>query len=227
MSSSLKILLLEDHDALREILAQHIEQAGHRVWAAECAEALDDHMVNNSFDVLILDINLPGEDGISVAKRVRKAHPSLFIIMISVRDSLKDRVTGYESGADIYLAKPIQYEELLAALASVGRRVNHLHVQAGAVLDVKGLCLCAQKKVALNKDEVSLLKGLIEAEQHRLPHYRLLEIINQETTPSAKANLMVIIKRLRTKMMEAGIAEPGIASIHGEGYQLVATLTCA
>ena len=226
MIASLNILVLEDHDALREVVTHYIELAGHKVWAADCAQCLDDHMVNNIFDVLILDLNLPGEDGLSVAKRVRKAHPNLFIIMVSVRDSLADRVAGYESGADIYLTKPLEHEELLAAISSMGRRLRYNHVQESAWLDVKGMSLKLDQLVNLSRDEVALLKALVEAEQHRLPHFRLLEVIDKDVTPSAKANLEVAIGRLRKKMAEAGFEGIGIKSIRGEGYQLVAAIHC-
>jgi len=205
MIAPLNILVLEDHDALREVLTHYIELAGHKVWAADCAQCLDDHMVDYHFDVLILDINLPGEDGLSVAKRVRKAHPNLFIIMVSVRASLADKVAGYENGADIYLPKPIEHEELLAAIASVSRRIRHNHVQASAHLDVKGMSLKLAQLINLSRDEVALLRALIEADQHKLPHYRLLEVIDKQVTPSAKANLEVAIGRLRRKMAKAGI----------------------
>lgn len=226
MTTPLNIIVLEDHDALRELLVESIKAEGHNVLSADCAEDLDDKMLHQPIDVVVLDLALPGEDGISVSKRLRKANPHLYIIMISVRSALEDRVFGYKSGADIYLTKPVEHAELLAAINSVGRRIGHQSLSKSAELDPKQMTLVYERTVILNKDEVAMLKALVQSANHRLPHYRLIEIIGKEVNPSAKANLEVSIGRLRKKMAEAGIEGVCIKAIHGVGYQLVSSVHC-
>ena len=96
MSTQLNIAIVEDHDALREVMLDHIQQFGHHVFGADCAEALDDLMIKNMFDLIILDLNLPGEDGLSIAQRMRAAYPEIFIIMMTARDGENDRISGYQ-----------------------------------------------------------------------------------------------------------------------------------
>ena len=105
-SPSLNIVLVEDHDLLRTVTQSVLTQAGHNVLALSCAEEVDEALSGMSPDLYILDLNLPGEDGISLARRIRHSHPRVGIIMTTVRSEIADRLDGYESGADIYLPKP-------------------------------------------------------------------------------------------------------------------------
>lgn len=85
-------------------------------------EDLDD-LAAHTFDLLILDLNLPGENGLSIAQRYKRANPGCYIIMLTARSRLEDKVAGYESGADIYLTKPVSSAELIAAIKSLARRL--------------------------------------------------------------------------------------------------------
>lgn len=226
--TSLKIAVLEDHDELREVLVTQLKEEGYDVSGAECAAALDDLMVGESFDLIILDLNLPGEDGLSVARRLRSGHPELFIIMVSVRDAHDDRVAGYANGADIYLTKPVSLVELTAAISGIQRRLEATTGMASAlVLDVTvSLLQLANQSVVLNEHELILLRGLAGAVERRLPYYRLLELVGKDVSASSKAWLEVAVGRLRTKMAKIGVDGPAIKPIRGEGYQLMVPLRC-
>lgn len=121
---SLNIVLVEDHDLLRTVTASVLTEAGHKVLALSCAEEVDEAISGMSPDLYILDLNLPGEDGISLARRIRRSHPRVGIIMTTVRAEVADRLDGYESGADIYLPKPTDPTELLAAAVALARRLR-------------------------------------------------------------------------------------------------------
>lgn len=224
----LKIAVLEDHDELREVLVQELKDAGYLVSGADCAAAIDELIVTESFDLIILDVNLPGEDGLSVARRLRNGHPELFIIMVSVRDAHDDRVAGYANGADIYLPKPISLEELTAAISSIHRRLEATNGSAHALcLDVTvSLLQMAEQHVVLNEHELILMRALATAFERRLPYYRLLELVGKDVSAPSKAWLEVAVGRLRTKMAKIGVNGPAIKPIRGEGYQLMVPIRC-
>ena len=119
----MKIIVVEDHEALREVTVAALQDMGHKVRGVDRAEALDEELPAFRPHLLILDLNLPGEDGVSLARRVRKAHPEIGIIMVTVRNQLGDKLTGYDSGADLYLTKPTSIEELAAAIQALSRRL--------------------------------------------------------------------------------------------------------
>lgn len=226
--SPLKIAVLEDHDELREVLVEELARAGYVVSGAECSLELDELMANDSFDLIILDLNLPGEDGLSVARRLRNGHPELFIIMVSVRDALNDRVAGYSSGADIYLTKPVSMAELTAAISSIQRRLS-VASDTSAVLTLDmtvRLLQLGDQSIVLNEHELSLMRAMGGADDRRLPYYRLLELLDKEVNASTKAWLEVAVGRLRKKLAEIGVDGPGIKPIRGEGYQLMVPLRC-
>lgn len=120
----MNIIIVEDHDALREVTVSALQEMGHKVRGVACAEALNEKLRLCIPHILILDLNLPGEDGISLANRVRQIHPEIGIIMVTARKELNDRIAGYESGADIYLTKPTSLEELAVAIQALSRRIT-------------------------------------------------------------------------------------------------------
>lgn len=124
MDTPLEIVLVEDHDQLRRVTAAVLRARGHRVVALASAEEVDDSITLSKPDIFILDLNLPGEDGLSLSRRIRAAQPRVGIIMTTVRREVERRLVGYESGADAYLAKPTDVEELSAAVEALGRRVR-------------------------------------------------------------------------------------------------------
>ena len=119
MVAKLNITVIEDHDALRAVTMEALRQQGHDVQGIDCAEALDDEVAGFHAQIFVIDINLPGEDGLSLARRIRKGNPSAGIIMASGRVHVDDRIAGYDSGADVYLPKPVAVEELLAAVTAI------------------------------------------------------------------------------------------------------------
>lgn len=222
----LNIAIIEDHKALREIFEDHLLGDGYSVFSGFSAEDLDGYFASNRADVLILDLNLPGEDGLSITKRYRQAYPAIQIILLTVRAEAKDKIVGYDSGADLYLPKPISAEELSAAVNSVKRRL----LKDGAYQDVVKLDLLRKMlirhnmKVKLGSAEALILKGLIEAPNRSLEYWQILELLSLDVTEKNKGNLGVYIHRLNKKLSEVGVPEPSIQSLWKLGYQLTESM---
>ncbi|MDO9140741.1 MAG: response regulator, partial [Methylobacter sp.] len=119
----MNIIVIEDHEVLREVTIAALQDMGHIVEGIESAEALPVLLEGFQANIMVLDLNLPGEDGISLAQRLRKSHPEIGIIMVTARMELDDKLAGYQSGADIYLTKPTSIEELGAAVQALSRRL--------------------------------------------------------------------------------------------------------
>ena len=221
MDTGLKIALVEDNDDLRDLLLRDISRAGYDVQGAGCADDLDDLAATTTFDVLILDINLPGENGFDIARRYKQANPDVFIVMLTARVGTDDKVTGYGSGADMYLTKPVSSAELMAAIESVCRRLQKPSSNAEIMLNVREMLLTGDGSVELNRQETVMLKALIESSNGNLPYYRLLELCGEEVNATSKATLEVRIVRLRKKLGDVGVEGKSIKAIRGEGYQLL------
>jgi len=224
MATHLSIVLVEDNDDLRELTADALRAEGHRVIALSCAEELGGHSGGDAADVFLIDLNLPGEDGFSLSRRLRKAHPLVGIIIISARSDLQDKVVGYDSGADWYLPKPVPFAELSAALKSFARR------RQAQRLDLKtpsGNLRLHQRElngpagpVRLTSSEEVLLTAFARAPSGRLESWQLLELLGLESIESSKTSLEIRITRLRKKLVQAGVQGRSLESIRNVGYQL-------
>ena len=102
MATQLNLVVVEDNNDLRTLLSKALRKDGHRVTSLSCAEELEDQSGSDHADAFVIDINLPGEDGLSLATRIRKTHPLVGIIILSARSALEDKLSGYDCGADMY-----------------------------------------------------------------------------------------------------------------------------
>lgn len=238
MATKLKILVVEDHDDLRDITVDILNLQGHQAMGLPSAESLaESHCQEKGelitgLDLLIVDLNLPGEDGLSLAKRFRAAQPGLGIIMVTARHEAADKVRGYESGADIYLPKPVSAEELVAAVNALARRLGQTsQSESGNLslrLDTQGMCLHGpQDKVDLSHRECNLLVALTRAPGQRLEYWQLLELFGLGLDEQDKTNLEIRIVRLRKKMTAVGADKGCIRSIRLHGYQLCLAISIA
>lgn len=220
--SSLKIAIVEDHDDLRELFVDFLTEQGHEVHGFACADDLDQLMVGETVDLLILDLNLPDEDGYSIAQRQRAAHQEIHILMLTARTAVADRIKGYVSGADNYLTKPVSPAELAIVVDSITRRVVSARVSEAEVsvnnasLQISG----PTGTLTLTPPEMLMLKNLAYAPGCKLSYWRLLELLQMETDDKGKAALEVRISRLKKKMHEIGAPEPAIKALWKDGYQL-------
>ncbi len=222
MSVSLSIAVVEDHADLRELFVDFLKGQGHDVVGFTGADELDEFLPGSAVDLLVLDLNLPGEDGFSIAKRLRESRPSLYIIMITARTALDDRIKGYASGADIYLAKPVAPAELGAATSSIVRRFEAANAQQMQLVIYSDRMELAGPPghVRLTPSELRLLQAMSEAPERKLAYWRLYELLQIEANDKSKGALEVRISRLKKKLLQAGAPEPAIKSVWKSGYQL-------
>ncbi|MBG7618072.1 response regulator transcription factor [Herbaspirillum sp. AP02] len=225
MDSSLKILVIEDHDTLREVVLETLVNQGHQVTGVDSAEAVESLAATDDYDLVVLDLQLPGEDGLSLAQRLRQTKPNIGIIMMTARGLTKDKIAGYTSGADLYLTKPVQLEELCAATLAVGRRVKNQEPASVAVLNMQRMVLTDTNgnDIALSPQESRTLSALILAPGKRLENWQLIELLGKSLEAYTKAALEIHIVRLRKKLSlvsEIPAHVTPIQAVRGWGYQL-------
>lgn len=218
----LNIAVIEDNDDLRAAIVGALVGQGHHVVGLDCAEALAEQSDALAIDLMVVDLNLPGEDGISLARRLRDTQPEIGIVMVTARGRSVDRRIGYENGADIYLAKPVSLDELTGAIFALSRRLNRAHLPKRSILvDAHRLALKGPDgHQRLSAQEAALLAAFARAPDHRLESWQIIEIFDQaERAPNRNA-MNVTISRLAAKLRQAGAAERPIRSIRNWGYQL-------
>jgi DNA-binding response OmpR family regulator len=225
-SPCLNLVLVEDHDILRGMLQQALQEAGHRVTALSCAEELEDEAGGQPADIFLIDLNLPGEDGLSLTERVRATYPLAGIIMVTARSTLNDKLEGYARGADLYLTKPVEAPELCAAVAAMGRRrlkVSQLLTPQDALTLSQLQMTLAQTghlPVSLSAAETAMLVAFARAPNQRLAYWQVAETLGLDLQNYPKASLEVRIVRLRKKLVDAGAQGSCIEAIRNHGYQL-------
>jgi DNA-binding response OmpR family regulator len=217
----LNITIVEDNPALRASLIEVMVAEGHNVEAFDSAESLLSEGNLEAVDILILDLGLPGEDGISVARRIKADRPGVGIVMLTARGEPNDRRIGYESGADIYLAKPSSVPELTSSVEALARRLNLSKPEPKTlILDYAAMTLSGPtKRVALSAAEAELLAHFFHAPNNRLEISRIASLIGGDEVVS-KAAIEVRIVRLRKKMIAAGANGPPINAIRNYGYHI-------
>ena len=230
MDACLNIIVVEDNDELRDATVDALLVEGHQVLGLDCAEALPEQASWRRIDLMLVDLNLPGEDGLALTQRVRAIQPDIGIIMITARNLSTDKRRGYDSGADIYMTKPVSLDELNAAIQSLTRRLKPEVVPvAGLTLDLRRQILrCRdQTEVQLSSQESALLVAFSRAAECRLETWQLIEILEKGSAEDPKAAVEILIARLRKKLLQAGCAELVIKSIRNWGYQMSGQLQLA
>jgi two-component system OmpR family response regulator len=237
MDESRHILVVDDDRELRGLLSRFLTGNGFRVSVAQDAAAMTQTMSAARIDLIILDIMMPGEDGLSVCRRLR-ANGTIPIIMLTAKGSEFDRVAGLEIGADDYLAKPFSIHELLARVRAVLRRAampipgspagaRRVFEFAGWRLDVsrRELRSPANALVDLRAAEFDVLLALVEHPQRVLTRDQLLDLARGRSSDAFDRTIDLYISRLRRRL-EADPKEPAlIKTMRSEGYILTADVT--
>lgn len=228
MNRPLSIVLIEDHDALREVTAEALIADGHYVTSLSCAESLADEIDTQQIDLYILDLMLPGEDGLSLAKRIRASNTKAGIIMLTARTQTEDRTAGYFAGADIYLSKPTHPIELRAAVQALARRLCDVPstTTGTCTLDLTRLELQgATARISLSALEAQQLTAFVHAKAQQLESWQLIALAHRPVDEASKKALEVQMVRLRKKLAQAGAPQPSIKALRGVGYQLCTALS--
>lgn len=226
----LVIAIVEDDVILREELGAFLSSQGHIVHELVSGTALDDLFQESSADIVILDLNLPGQSGFEIAQRYRAGYPELGIIILSARTATMDRINSYQNGADIYMPKPCPSGELLAAIGSLARRVKPSHATDAWQLDIVRQVLSSCQGVTsiqLLAVETRIVELLARAPKQQMTAEDLCMLVaeagpNAETAEAiTRRALENKISRLRKKFADQTTKEPAIIrSVRGEGYQL-------
>lgn len=219
------VLIVEDHDALREATLNMICQAGFDAVAVPCAEDVDDTPLLGLPDLYIIDLNLPGEDGMSLAARLRASQPKAGIVMTTARTGVDDRVAGYAAGADLYLPKPVEPKELVAALRALAARLQREEAGQGLLLHGRTLLLrgpSGQRRLA--EAEVRLLVALASARDRTLERWQVAVHLDPTNEHLAVDSLQNRISLLRRKIAACGIEGESLKAVRGSGYRLCVPL---
>lgn len=233
MSDSKKILVIDDDQRLRELLLRYLGEQGFTVKAVDSAPAMDKLLSRESFDLLVLDLMLPGEDGLSICRRLRANDPLLAILMLTAKGDDIDRIVGLEMGADDYLPKPFNPRELVARIHAVLRRRGL--PPPGAPAEQEGTVTLGEisidlatrtlyhgaESTMLTTGEFAVLKALLQHPRQPLSRDRLMTLARgREQGPFDRA-IDVQVSRLR-KLIEPDPQTPRyIQTVWGFGYVFV------
>jgi DNA-binding response OmpR family regulator len=220
----LRILVIEDEKKMADLLESGLSEEGHSVLVADTASSGLALALEESFDVLVLDLMLPGFDGFEVTRRLRKAGRSTPVLMLTARNSVGDIVQGLSSGADDYLKKPFSFEELLARLLALARRGPVTHP---VELRVDDLTLDTsthrvsrnRESIALTKKEFMLLEFLMRNSGHVLSRDTIIQAVWGYDGTTENNTLEAFIKLLRKKI-DDGHSRKLIQTVRGFGYKI-------
>lgn len=221
-----QVLVVDDDAALRDLLVRYLSEHGFAVTAVADGQTMERALAQREPDLVILDLMLPGEDGLSLAKRLR-SRGSLPIVMLSACGEDVDRIVGLEVGADDYLAKPFNPRELLARIRAVLRRAGETgtHDETDQfrfgpfVMDPAGRRLLrAGQEVPLTSGEFTLLEVFVRHPDRVLSRDALLHLLKGYEHQPFDRSVDVRVTRLRRKIEPDPSAPVWIRTVWGEGY---------
>jgi two-component system, OmpR family, phosphate regulon response regulator OmpR len=229
-----KILVVDDDARIRDLLRRYLTQEGFDVIVAEDGKALSKAMIREPIHLIVLDLMLPGEDGLSICRRLRAAGDRTPIIMLTAKGEDVDRIVGLEVGADDYLGKPFNPRELLARIHAVLRRRPALEAPGAPSADEESIEFGQFKfdlgqrtlskngeEIALTTGEFAMLKTLVRHPRQPLSREKLAQLARGREFEPFDRSLDVQISRLR-KMIELDVAAPRyIQTVWGVGYVFV------
>jgi DNA-binding response OmpR family regulator len=242
MKNNIKILVVDDDKGLRELLQRYLTEQGYEVFTAEDAITMDQFFTQQSVNLLILDLMLPGEDGLSIAKRL-SSHLDLNIIILSAKGEEVEKIIGLEMGADDYLAKPFNPRELLARIRAVLRRQTHtpqmLSINENNLEEVSNQTKNTHKiyhfgpysldssnyrfyndqnEISLTAGEFSLLQVFVSHADRVLSRDQLMDLMKGYDRSPFDRSIDIRVTRLRKKI-EADPKNPQyIRTVWGSGY---------
>jgi two-component system OmpR family response regulator len=218
----MRILVAEDDPSLAEGLMRSLRQSGYAVDCVTNGEEADAALDANEFDLLILDLGLPKRSGLEVLKRLRSRKSATPVLILTARDSVNDRVTGLDAGADDYLAKPFELAELAARVRALTRRgmaggsarISHgalTYDQAGRVASLNG------EPVEFSARELGLLEIFLQRAGRLVSKDQLVNHLCEWGEEVSGNAIEVYVHRLRKKLEPGGVR---IVTVRGLGYSL-------
>ena len=229
-----RLLVVDDDQRLRDLLVKYLSGEGFDVKAVPDSRAMDKQLARERYDLVVLDLMLPGEDGLAICRRLRNQQTSPAIIMLTAKGDDVDRIVGLEMGADDYLPKPFNPKELLARIKAVLRRrvpggppgapeaAGELHRFGRFEFNLATRALAKDgKAVSLTTGEYSVLKVLVQHPRQPLSRDKLMELARGREYEVFDRSIDVQISRLR-KIVEEDPSHPKhIQTVWGFGYVFV------
>lgn len=234
MHTPAHILIVDDDHGIRTLLGEYLQKNGYRTTAVADAQAAREALLRSRIDLMVLDLMLPGEDGLTLCRNLR-ARSDVPIIMVTARGEDTDRIVGLEMGADDYLPKPFNPRELLARIKGVLRRSQMLPANmqaedartirfAGWTLDVatRNLIATDATLVALSGAEYKLLRVFLDHPNRVLSRDTLMDLTAGRATDAFDRSIDVQVSRLRQRLEDDAREPMIIKTVRGEGYVLAA-----
>lgn len=218
----MRLLVVEDERALCESIAKGLRLDGYEVDMVFDGEEAMDIISAESYDLIILDLNLPGMDGLEILKNMRASDNETNVLILSARGGLNDKIEGLDSGANDYLCKPFHFEELEARVRSLTRRrtvQNNIVLECGEIsLNTKTRTAFAKgEEIALTRKELAILEYLILHQGRPVSQEELIEHVWDSSVDSFSNSIRVHISALRKKIRTA-LGEDPITNRVGQGY---------
>jgi two-component system OmpR family response regulator len=233
-----RVLIVDDDPLIRELLQAYLSQEGYEVHCAATAELAETFLASHSVDLVMLDIRLPGKDGLTLTRELR-VRSEVGIILITGRNDEIDRIVGLECGADDYVIKPLNPRELVSRAKNLIRRVRHAHTPKsvaaisrpvkqfaawGLDTDRRRLIDNSGSETLLTHGEYQLLSVFLRNSGHTLSRDQLMDQIrNREWVPNDRS-IDVLVGRLRRKLHDDPAEPQLIITIHGAGYLFTASV---
>ncbi|ALI04129.1 DNA-binding response regulator [Pseudomonas sp. FW306-02-F02-AA] len=233
-----RVLIVDDDPLIRELLHAYLSQEGYEVHCAATAELAETFLASQTVDLVMLDIRLPGKDGLTLTRELR-VRSEVGIILITGRNDEIDRIVGLECGADDYVIKPLNPRELVSRAKNLVRRVRHAQTPQPVVAiprpvkqfaawaldtDRRRLIDRSGSETLLTHGEYQLLSVFLRNSGHTLSRDQLMDQIrNREWVPNDRS-IDVLVGRLRRKLNDDPAEPQLIITIHGAGYLFTASV---
>lgn len=220
----MRILLVEDDPKIRAVVCQALREECYAVDAVHDGERAEELAFVNDYDAVILDLMLPGKDGLEVCRGLREYGSTVPVLVLTARDALRDRIAGLDSGADDYLVKPFHVEELLARLRALLRRqapvkMTRLGIGDMTVDTVRQTVTRAGDEIDLTHTEYAILEYMARHAGEVVGRGALMEHVWDENYDGLSNIVDVYIRRLRAKL-DDGREQRLLETVRGAGYRL-------
>lgn len=221
----MRILLVEDDVRISEPVVIDLRRQRYLVDVADDGRAGLDFARTGAYDILLLDIMLPSIDGIAICRSLRAERCSAFILMLTARDAISDKVRSLDAGADDYLVKPFALEELSARLRALARRTPEtrdvvLRFASLAVHPISARLTVGESPVPLTKTEYAMLTLFLRNPRVIFTKADLLHRLSEFDGTASEESIKVHVTNLRRKLREGGCTDNIIETIYGTGYRL-------
>lgn len=227
-NSAGRVILVEDNQTLRDSIAEYLCRVGYEVIAVDTGIRFYHALAEQTYNVAIVDLGLPDMDGLQLAEYIRN-NTAMHCIILTARDSLEDRVSGYDSGADLYMVKPVDCRELVSALSRMIQRTSQQINKEGPgqwrLNRHNGTLLTpVSALISLTAREMDFLLCLASISSETVPRDIILQTLGYRNDDYSNRALESLIRRLRRKIEHAFGSSP-ILTRHGVGYSFSAPIS--